>query len=741
MIERPFKQLGKWTFRHRWLVIVLWLVVTAAAGIGASQVEKVLVAGSGEVPQAPSTRVEHRLHEDFDNPFAQALLLAVHSDRQEVAPLLERMGQRLTGDPHVLRLATHRDDARLKAPDPHDGMLLVGLKASNIREAERLVPTIREAIRPLKEEAQAQDPTLQVAVTGRPALTYDINLFNAEDSAKAEGRVLPVTLLVLLFAFGALVAAGVPLVMGMLAVSVSLGIVYLMGHQWEMSLLVKNVATMIGLAVGIDYSLLMVNRFREGLSHGHSTEEAVAQTVESAGVAVVYSGLTVMIGLGGLLLTPLLETRSIGLGGCLVVLVAVLLAVTFLPAVLGVLGPRIDSPRRWGRRVVGGHFELLWRRWAELIMDRPKRMALLALVVLAALAWPVSQMKMGFPSGQWLPQSMEVEKGLRMLEAMGQGGLFSPVNVLVENPQGPILTPEQVPVLLATSLEIKRDPRVARVFSPFDLKEGLGPMDYAILYDDPDLAMRQYPMISETFLSRDRKTMLFQVILKDDVPFAETKSFARQMAAMSPGGLKVEVGGQASFYNDFDKALWGTYPLAIGFVLVVTFLVLALAFRSVLVPFKAVLMNLLSVGAGFGAVVAVFQLGFGKELVGLSAPVDAIPLTIPIMVFCVVFGLSMDYEVFLLTRIKEGFDRTGDNRGATAEGLAATGGIITSAALIMVAVFGGFALADMLLVQMLGVGLAMAVLVDATLIRVVLVPALMRLMGRWNWWPGARVSG
>lgn len=739
MIERPFKRLGQWTYKNRWLVIALWVVVTVLAGLGAGRVEKILVAGSGAVPDSPSTRVENRLHEAFDNPFSQALLLAVHSDREAVAPLVGRFAEALRQDPRVLRVATPQDDSRLAPPSPKDGMLLIGLKATSIRQAEQLVPSIREAVRALREEAQAKDSTLKVAVTGRPALTYDINLFNADDSAKAEGRVLPVTLLVLFFAFGALVAAGVPLLMGMLAVSVSLGIVFLLGHQWEMSLLVKNVATMIGLAVGIDYSLLMVNRFREGLSEGHSTEEAVARTMASAGAAVVYSGLTVMIGLGGLLLTPLLETRSIGLGGCLVVAVAVLLAVTFLPAVLSVLGPRIDAPRRFARQTVHGRFETSWHRWAQMIMDRPKRMALAALVVLLALAWPAGQMKLGFPNGQWLPQAMEVEKGLRMLESMGQGGLFSPVNVLVENPSGPVF--DRLPALIATSMEIRRDPRVERVFSPFDLRDDLGPLDYATLYQDPDAVLAQYPRIKETYVSRDGKTLLFQVILKDNVAFDDTKDFARHMAAMAPEGLQVEVGGQASFYNDFDERLWATYPMAIGFVLLVTFLVLAIAFRSLLVPVKAVLMNLLSVGAGFGAVVAVFQLGWGKALVGLDAPVDAIPLTIPIMVFCVVFGLSMDYEVFLLTRIKEGFDRTGDNRAATAEGVAATGGIITSAALIMVAVFGGFALAEMLLVQMLGVGLAVAVLVDATLIRIILVPALMRLMGRWNWWPGAVGTG
>jgi RND superfamily putative drug exporter len=260
-----------------------------------------------------------------------------------------------------------------------------------------------------------------------------------------------------------------------------------------------------------------------------------------------------------------------------------------------------------------------------------------------------------------------------------------------------------------------------------------------MLYARPDQALKTYPAIQELFLSHDKRSVLYQVILKDQTSLDDAKRFVREIGRWKvAGGLELMVGGQPVYYNDFDQAMARAFPVVIGFIVAATFLMLAVAFRSFLIPIKAILMNLLSVGAGLGAMVAVFLTGRGSWLVGLAEPTDAIPQSLILIIFCVVFGLSMDYEVFLLSRMKEVHDATGDNRQATVEGLAHTGSIITSAALVMTLIFGAFAWAEMVLVKMLGFGLAVAVLVDATVIRCVAVPAFMRLAGRWNWYPGAK---
>lgn len=536
----------------------------------------------------------------------------------------------------------------------------------------------------------------------------------------------------MLLAFGTLVAAGVPLVMGGCAIVLTQGLLYLIAGRIELTAFAQSVSTMLGLAMGIDYSLLMVNRFREALARGLETAQAVEETVATAGVAVLFSGLTVLIGFAGLVGTPILDTRSIGWGGFIVVIGAVTLALTLLPALLGVLGPRVDAPR-WFRLPTLATQQATWRRWAQRIMRRPVPFGLTALVLLLALCWPATTIKLGFPTGKWLPERLEYQQGFDALIEMGKGGVIAPVHLILKSEEGEALSLKTLPALIAYSRELAQDPRVAEVAGPVDLRRGMSPAEYAFLYSNLDQAMQQYPLLGDLFLSKDRTTTYMYLTLKDEVEFEETKRFARELEGKAPEGFSVLVGGQASFYNDFDAAMLGIYPWVIGFVVVATLVVMTLAFRSYLVPIKAVLMNLLSVGAGYGVVVAVFQYGWGAHLFGLDGPSGAIPLSIPLMLFCIIFGLSMDYEVFLLHRVKEVYDETGDNTHATVEGVASTAGIITSAALIMVVVFGAFAWAEMVIVQMLGLGLAVAVLVDATIIRILLVPAFMRLAGDWNW--------
>jgi RND superfamily putative drug exporter len=569
-----------------------------------------------------------------------------------------------------------------------------------------------------------------------------LNKFNAVDTGEAEGRVVPLTLLVLVVAFGALVAAGLPLVMGVLATVVSMGVIYWMTMAMELSNLAQNTIAMIGLAAGIDYSLFVVNRFREARRQAADVGAAIVETMATAGQATAYSGLTVVIGMLGLLITPLLETRSVGIAGMLVVIVSVLLAVTFLPALLVVLNRLLDSPVWLSRLLARERRSEGWLRLANGVMRRPIPVALISVAILAALSWPGLKTHFGFPVGRWLPESMECVRGLDMLTAMDQGGIILPVNVVVRSKDGsPLLGPTTVEPLYLFSQRIRQDKRVVDILGPVDLGGNLQAMDYLMLYQQPEQAFVRFPAIKQFMVSNDRSAIVMQVIMPPNFELDDAKALAQDIPTwLDFPQAEVLVGGQAAYYVDFDGALIKALPRAVAIVLIATFVVLAFAYRSLLIPLKAVAMNTLSVTAGYGAMVLVFQEGYGAKLLGLNAATQAVPTITPVLLFCIVFGLSMDYEVFLLSRIKEVYDETGDNTQATAEGVAATAGIITSAALIMVAVFGGFALARVAVVKMLGFGLAVSVLVDATIIRVLLVPALMRLAGDRNWWPGSKIS-
>jgi RND superfamily putative drug exporter len=743
MSNHAFASFGTWIFRHRWRVVIVWIALFMLFGAGAGRVTEVLQGGTGGIAGSKSEQASRMLHDSFANPYGQLLVLVTSSSQSVESPayrdFLARTTAKLKGLGVVSAVTAYGPggDRRLISADGHRSLALIGLKAGDLRGAEKAVEPVRQAIVPLAGEAKAHDPTFDWHVTGGGALTYDISRFSSEDSGKAEARGLPITALVLLFSFGTLVAAGLPLVIGMTAITVTLGLLFAVGQSIEFTAFAQSAASMLGMAMGIDYSLLMVNRFREALGRrDNNVEAAIAETMETAGHAVFFSGLTVLIGFIGLWFTPILDTRSIGAGGFAVVAGSMAIALTLLPAVLAILGPRIDAPR-WLRLPTLVNQTEAWYRLAQRLLKRPLPVAIVSLVAILAMAAPARQIHLGFPTGDWLPSELEFIKGLHGLAQMGRSGAIYPVNIVLTADDNALAT-HHLPSLMAYSAKLRGDRRVSQVLSPVDLRDGLSPLSYMLLYSNVEAAVHQYPLIGQLFLSRDRHSTFFQVVFKDEVPFDEGERFSADLAAHPPTGYKVLVGGQAAYYIDLDRSLYESYPRVMGFVILATLLVMGIAFRSVLVPIKAVVLNLLSVAAGYGAVVAVFQQGFMGSLFGLQHPTGAIPLTVPLMLFCITFGLSMDYEVFLLTRIKEVYDQTRENGEAIARGLSVTAGIITSAALIMACVFGAFAFAQMVIVQMLGLGLAVSVLVDATLIRIGLVPALMRLAGDWNWWPGNR---
>jgi RND superfamily putative drug exporter len=723
-MSRPFQSLGSFVARHPRTLVALWVLAIALGAWGARKFPAQALGGSAELFGSPSKEVSVALRTEFDNPLLDPLVAVVVSrhldiDQPPLRDWTRDAAQALRGLAGVAEVVDYPDtpDPQLRSADGRSTALLIGLAASDVPALERAVPQVRAALAPLRTRLLALDPDAQLAVTGGPAVDYDINTSSAEGGDAAEKRALPLTLLILVLAFGTLVAASLPFLMGLATTMVALGLAYLLARVMPVSNLLGNVVTMVGLAVGIDYSLLMVKDYRERLRAGLG-EGAVAATVAEAGATITWSGCTVAIGLLGLLWSPILETRSVGIGGALVVMVSVLAALTLLPASLALLGPRIERLRIGRSRALGGGVEA-WRRMATWTVRRPLLSLLLSGGAVLALGLPVLHASTGFTNEAWfLPKALESRVGADLLAGFRKDNASLAVHLLVRATDGQaIVAPAHAVSLGAYVSRLTQDARIARVNSAFDPRL-------------PEARRRE-------FLSHDGSATLIEVVPADRLSVAQIQTLTRDLGRQPPAGpFRWVVGGNPAYYNDFTDTMWASVPKVFGFVILATLVLLYAAFRSFLLPVKAVLANLLAIGAGFGAVVAIFQFGWLHTWVGLEHPFSSIALEIPLMIFCLSFGLSMDYELFLLFRIQKEYLAHGDNDRATIAGLSAVAPVITGAGLIMAAVFGAFVSADLPALKMIGVGLCVAVLVDATLIRGFVVPAVMCLAGRWNWFPG-----
>ena len=740
--------------RSRWVVAALWVVIGAIAVVRAPRTPELLRVRGGSDRETEAARADRLLTSRFERPFSEFFAVALEAPAPftDGAPreALQSITEELRREPYVRALLSYKSpaDSLFLSPDGRLTFFLVSVDGPPGDSVGRLVTRFRQALHAAVNRVPYRD-AYRTWVTGRSPLDLDVRLVSTDDSKRLEARVIPLTLLILVLAFGALVAAVLPLIVGFLAVTISLTIIGLVAEQHPMSVFVLNLTTMIGLGVGIDYSLLVVTRFREELTKGYRRREAAIRTFRTAGMAVFTSGLTVVVGFGALVLTPLVDTKSVGIAGLIVVGVAVLLSTTLLPALLAMIGRGIDRPRWIARRLTWYHSPRGWEKWARTLARNPGRALVLGGAAVAILTAPLFWIRIGLPARHWWPSRTEAGAGVEVLNRIGVSGYLFPIRMLVEFPEGRSATDlTGLRALRHLSDSLRADPRVRDVRSLVDLTPGQSLLAYSMIYSDVDSARAQYKDAMDAYLGRDGRITLIDVIPRDTVSLTTSMELVRRVRDIgaSPGirqlrGATVQVGGYVAASLDFQHELLRRFPMIIGLVLGVTAVMLAIAFRSVLVPVKAVVMNSLSVSATFGLIVLVFQYGLGGQALGLVGATEAIFVVVPVLVFAVVFGLSMDYEVFLLSRIKEAFDRTGRNTEATMEGVSATASVITSAALIMIVVFGAFAFARVLMVQFLGFGLAVAVLLDATLIRMVLVPAFMHLAGRWNWWPGARNAG
>jgi len=737
--------------RWRWVIIACWAVVGYLAANKAPEVAQVLNVRGGTREPTEAGEAEQILRERFASPlndfFAVTLQAPIPVDSAPASALLDSLIAKLGRQSYISSVISFRSthDSTFITPDGRRTFILVALGAIQSDSVGKLVVPVRALVQEALAQTAVDTTRYRALVTGRSPLDLDVRTIVAADSRRGEIRLLPLTAGILLLAFGALVAAILPLVIGFLAIWVTLAIVVILANYTPMSVFVLNMTTMLGLGVGIDYSLLIVTRFREELNRGLRRHQAAARALSTAGVAVLTSGMTVVVGFAALLLTPLVETQSVGIGGLVVVAVAVALSTTLLPALLAVLGRQIDRPRWLARRLTWYHAPTAWERWARSLSRNPLRALTVAGTVIAILSAPVFWIRIGLPSRNWWPKATEAGQGVEALDRMGVANIILPVRIVVEVPPGQTaISAATLRGLRALSDSMKADSRVAQVKSIVDLTPHTSILEYSVLYGDMADARARYGGFLDAYLSRDQRVALLDVVLRDTTSLTSSMDVSRHARALARhppkqlAGARILVGGYTAASLDLQDVLLHRFPTLVVLILACTAVMLALVFRSVLVPIKAVVMNTLSVSATFGLIVLVFQRGLGASLFGLDGPTAAIFVVVPVLVFAVVFGLSMDYEVFLLARVKESFDKTGKNDKATEEGLSATASVITSAALIMLLVFGVFAFARVLAMQFLGFGLAVAVLLDATIIRMVLVPSIMHLAGEWNWWPGFR---
>src|SRR5947199_3898134 len=735
--------------RRRGWVLAAWAALFALFAPRACHVQQVLALRGATSETTEASRGTELLKEAFRTPFADYVGIVVHGPvrwtHPRFAAVLDTLTAAVERRSYVGQVISVRSigESSFVSQDRRTTFLIAALTRQSSRDlSSSYVPDLRATIGDALRRVPGAEG-FDVMVTGFPALDHDVRTVSAQDRARGEQRALPLTLLVLIVAFGALVAAALPVIVGVLASTVALRLVTIAARYTAMSVFVLNITTMVGLGVGIDYSLLIVTRFREELNRGLSPVDAAIRTVETAGSAVVTSGLTVVVGFAALVATPLSDTRSVGIGGLLVVAMAVLLATTFLPAALAMLGRGIDRPRWLARPLARFHAPTGWERWARWLGHRPWRAVAVGGTAIALLTFPLTQIRLGLPATHWFPPESESARGLEALREMGASGVIQPVRVVVQLPEGEsAISARRLPGLKALTDSIRKDPRVREVRGV--VKQGMSTLQLVVYYSDPVAVRAKNPKFFDAYLSADNRVTLLDVIPADTVSLTGLMDVVRRVRAVVArdvrglAGAEILVAGFPASKVDTQQELMTRFPETVALVLGITAIMLFVAFRSLLVPIKAVVLNLLSVGGAFGLTVLVFQHGYGGRVFGLDGPTEAIWAVVPVLVFAIVFGLSMDYEVFLLTRVKEVFDKTGRNDHATMEGLSATASTITSAALIMILVFGTFAFARVLAVQLVGFGLAAAVLLDATLIRMVLVPAIMHIAGRWNWWPGVR---
>jgi uncharacterized membrane protein YdfJ with MMPL/SSD domain len=694
----------RWAYtmiRFRWVVLATWIVLFVAAGAASAGLSD-LLTNRFVLPGSESEKAADILKDHFGQKPEGSFSVVVKGEpgtADSLVPETRAAAMRAARELPTGRVV----DVRAVSPEVVSATIVSQLQPA---DAKGHTDDMREAAGSIGGA--------ELYVTGQSAVEHDLDPVFAEDLKVGELYIaIPIAMAILIFVFGTL-AFLLPMMLAAAAIPVTLGIIWIFANFMDLSTYLTNLVMLIGLGIAIDYSLLMVHRYREEHRSGRSREEAVARTMETAGRAVIFSGTAVAIGLALMLFMPLPFMRGFGLAGLLIPLVSVLAAMTLLPVLLYLLEDRLDRVRLVPKRVLerrADHERGFWARLAPAIMRRPLAFAGVTTVLLLALAWPVTRLDLGPGTNEGIPQNLEAVQGLNVLtEAVGEGAI-APTDIVIDTGRaGGASDPEVKAALGRLTGQLRGDAEVA------DVVDGQ----------------------SAQFVDSTGRYMHVQAIGKHEYGVPDSQEFVDRLrdvivpTASFPEGTQVLAGGGPPGGVDFIDMTYSSFPWLVLGVLILTYLLLLRAFRSLLLPLKAIVMNLISIGAAYGLLVLFFRYGWGEAL-GLQQ-FDQIEAWIPVFLFAMLFGLSMDYEVFLVSRMREEWDKRHDNEAAVTTGLQRTGRLVTAAGLIMFAAFMGFVAGSIVGLQQFGFGLAAAIIIDVTIIRALLVPSVMKMFGRWNWW-------
>ncbi|WP_055547777.1 MMPL family transporter [Streptomyces sp. NBRC 110028] len=745
--------------KARWPLLALWLVALAVSGLGASSIADSLSGGGWYVSGSDSDKAARQLEHGFKGRGKTTVTLVIHDKAHKTdSPRFEERALDVTryvqGD-KTLKVTDVSGwttlDAENRSPYAGDDHRTVtDSLALDLDDgaARRELPKVQED---LTDRFEAKG--LEVSLVSPSSFWGEVNTLSQEGLTKAELITMPLIIVILLLLFRSVAAALVSLAVGVSAIVFTLGLLAPISQHYELSVFVENAATMLGLGVGVDYSLFMITRFKEQLAKGQSVETAVAATLRTSGHTVIASGVTIVLAMCTLFLIDLNVIFSLALGATVVVAFSVLTAVVFLPVLLHILGNRINAGRiRLPRRrpdadagaasAVAGEESSRWYRIALKVMARPVLFLGATSIALLALAAPAAQLRTFSPDARILPGTSQVRVGYDHVQDAFGVGTTSPLQVVITS-KSPLETSAQAQELTGFSNRLEELPHVDRVDSALPALKAVSPKAPFTALADP--VMNRLPDDAHDtirhYVAGDNRTVVFEVVPDTKASSDAARSLLHRVqdeADKLPASLDAVIGGETAEGLDANDVIQDGLPIVIMVMLAAVYVVLLLTFRSLLLPLKAIAMNLLSIAATYGVLVLVFQRGMGTDLLNFEQT-NYLQNFVPVLLLALLFSLSTDYEVFLLDRVREEYLATGDNTESVARGLTRTAPLISGAALLMVAVFGAFGFAGIVPIQQLGFGMAVAIILDATLVRLLLVPASMRLMGRWNWWlPGRR---
>jgi RND superfamily putative drug exporter len=726
---------------RRKTVVAVWLALFVVSALLSVRLKSVVQGSSDIIPDSPSDRVTKSIQAKFGNGAAYTFPVVIKSTSTGVkdpcfAGAVSRVAGALCQGACAVRVthAWNTGFSELIGKDGHSALLLVTPNVRTYSETEMIIKTTRAHI------ARAGiGPDFSVFVTGTPAMYHDMNEYSSSDLIRAERWGIPLVMAVLFLVFGSPLAAGLPVVLALISMTVAMAGLYIVSFKMPVGIFALNAISMIGMGVGVDYALFILSRFRSALGSGTMTrEQACIDASVKAGRSVVLSGIAVAFGFSALLLTHARFLHAIAYGGIIVVITAVAASLSLLPVILYKLGPGIYWPfKLQGGFLSGKGFGRVWERCIHAIMKRPVLFAALGTTVLFVFIAPAFHMRSWDIGCNNLDATMESRKGFEQLEKNFEKGWMGPVILFIESNNGTnVWSAKSRAAILSLTEKLGRDEKVSLIQGFPAVLKSLGPMQEKIS-STRDLPLELRQAVSSS-VSADGLSAVVALVTKGPPESREVMKWVDSLrnepwTEMQRQGLRVRVGGVSAMVSDFDREMFGSLWRVIPVVLVITFLALMVFFRSLIIPLKAIVLNLFSVLASYGFLVLVFQDKVGARFLGIDPP-GGLSSFLVLMLFTILFGLSMDYEIFLMNSIREEYERTNDNSMAVVQGLKRSGGLITCAALIMVCLFTSFGFTRLTATRELGLGLAFAVLVDASLIRVVLVPVFMKLIGKANWW-------